>query len=383
MATDYFAVLGVEASASNAEIKKAYRKLARDYHPDVNPSPEAQEKFKEVSRAYEVLTDPEKRRIVDLGGDPYEPGGGAGGAGFNGGGFGGFSDIMDAFFGGAAGGGAGRQRRSRVRPGSDALLPVELTLEEMAFGVQKEFAVETAILCDSCEGKGTSPGTHVAECGTCGGRGEIQAVQRTLLGQMMVSRECHACRGTGTIIPSPCSKCGGDGRVRARRTVSAKIPAGVESGMRIRLASQGEVGPGGGPAGDLYLEVHEQPHDIFTRDGDDLHCRVTLPMTSAALGTELDLVNLDDTTESLEIKAGTQSGDTLTVRGKGVPRLRSSVRGDLIVHLEVRTPTKLDAEQTRLLTELAKARGEEGEASTKANPAGGLFSRMRDAFHGR
>jgi molecular chaperone DnaJ len=165
--------------------------------------------------------------------------------------------------------------------------------------------------------------------------------------------------------------------------VSAKIPAGVENGMRIRLASQGEVGPGGGPAGDLYIEVHEAPHDIFTRDGDDLHCRVTLPMTSAALGTTLDLTNLDETVETLELKPGTQSGDRLTLRGKGVPQLRSTARGDLIVHLEVRTPTRLDAEQTRLLTELARVRGEEGEASTKANPAGGLFSRMRDAFHGR
>ncbi|WP_106848299.1 molecular chaperone DnaJ [Blastococcus sp. Marseille-P5729] len=380
MATDYFALLGVDKNASAADIKRAYRKLARDYHPDVNPSPEAQERFREVSRAYEVLTDPEKRRIVDLGGDPYDQGSGGMGGGFPGAGFGGFSDIMDAFFGG---GGAARQRKSRVRPGADALLPVELTLEETAFGIQKEFAVETAIVCDGCTGQGTSPGTSLAECGTCGGRGEIQAVQRTLLGQMMVSRECHACRGTGTIIPSPCPKCGGDGRVRARRSVAAKIPAGVENGMRIRLASQGEVGPGGGPAGDLYIEVREAPHDIFTRDGDDLHCRVSLPMTSAALGTSLELTNLDGSVEDLEIKAGTQPGERITVREKGVPRLRSSARGDLIVHLEVRTPTKLDAEQTRLLTELAKVRGEEGEASTKANPAGGLFSRMRDAFHGR
>lgn len=383
MPTDYFAVLGVENDASSTEIKKAYRKLARDYHPDVNPSPEAQERFREVSRAYEVLTDPEKRRIVDLGGDPYDTNGGAGGAGgFGAAGFGGFSDIMDAFFGGGAGGG-GSRRKSRVRPGADALLPIELTLEETAFGVHKELAVETAIVCDLCEGAGTSPGTSIAECGTCGGRGEIQGVQRTLLGQMMVSRECHACRGTGTIIPSPCSKCAGDGRVRARRTVSARVPAGVEHGMRIRLASQGEVGPGGGPAGDLYIEIHEEPHDIFTREGEDLHCRVTLPMTSAALGTTLELSNLDETVEHIEIKAGTQSGDNLTVREKGIPRLRSSTRGDLIVHLEVRTPTKLDSEQTRLLTELAQVRGEGGEASTKANPAGGLFSRMRDAFHGR
>lgn len=380
VATDYFAILGVDKNATPAEIKRAYRRLARDLHPDVNPSPEAQEKFKEVSKAYEVLTDPQKRRIVDLGGDPYDQGGGAAGGGFSG--FGGFSDIMDAFFGAGAGGRTG-PRRSRVRPGADALITLDLELAETAFGVTKDFAVETAVLCDGCQGAGTSPGTSVAECGTCGGMGEIQAVQRTLLGQMMVTRECHACRGTGTIIPSPCPKCGGDGRVRAGRTVTAKIPAGVENGMRIRLASQGEVGPGGGPAGDLYVEVHEVEHDIFTREGDDLHCRVSLPMTSAALGTSLTLTNLDESEEDLEIKAGTQAGDQITLRGKGVPRLRSSVRGNLVVHLEVQTPTKLDAEQTRLLTELARLRGEEGEASTKANPHGGLFSRMRDAFNGR
>ncbi|PRZ31390.1 molecular chaperone DnaJ [Antricoccus suffuscus] len=381
MAKDYFAILGVSKEATPEEIKRAYRKRARDLHPDVNPDPHAQEQFKEVSTAYEVLTDPEKRRIIDLGGDPYAPGGGMGGGAGGFSGFGGFGDIMDAFFGG--GGGNTRQRRSRIRPGADALLGVELSLAEIAFGTTKEFVVDTAILCDSCEGAGTAPGTSPAECGTCSGTGEIQAVQRTMLGQMMVSRECHVCHGTGVVIPSPCQKCGGDGRVRSRRTVSAKVPAGVEDGMRIRLASQGEVGPGGGPPGDLYLEINQVAHDIFTREGDDLHCRVTLPMTSAALGTTLDLVNLDESVESLEIKAGTQPGDKITLRGKGVPRLRSTQRGSLIVHLEVKTPVRLDDEQEDLLRQLAKLRGEEGEASTKANPSGGLFSRMRDAFNGR
>lgn len=380
MATDYFAVLGVDKTATPEQIKRAYRKMARDLHPDVNPEPHAQERFKEVSRAYEVLTDPQKRQIVDLGGDPFEPGGGGmgGAGGFSG--FGGFSDIMDAFFGGA---GQARQPRSRVRPGADALIEVDLTLEEVAFGITKEFSIQTAILCDRCHGDGCAEGTSASSCGTCSGTGEIQAVQRTMLGQMMVSRECHVCHGTGTVIPSPCVKCGGDGRVRATQTKSANIPAGVEAGMRIRLRSQGEVGSGGGSAGDLYLEVREQPHDVFVRKGDDLHCRATLPMTAAALGTTLNLVNLDDTEEAIVIKPGTQSGDQLTLRAKGVPRLRSTQRGNLILHVDVQTPTKLDDEQSRLLSEFARLRKEHGEISTRANSSSGWFSRMRDAFNGR
>ncbi|CAN5209440.1 molecular chaperone DnaJ [soil metagenome] len=373
MPTDYYAALGVRKDATAEEIKRAYRKLARDLHPDVNPEPDAQERFRTVSRAYEVLSDPEKRQIVDLGGDPY-----ANGAGSPFSGFGGFGDIMDAFFGGQAG---GRGPRSRARQGADALIRLALDLPETAFGVTKDITVDTATRCDTCVGAGTAPGTHPATCQTCQGRGEVQSVQRSFLGQVMTSRPCPTCGGVGQVIPEPCPQCGGDGRIRARRTISVKIPAGVEDGMRIRLSGQGEVGPGGGPAGDLYVEIDEQPHDIFTREGEDLHCRVTLPMTAAALGTTLSLMTLDGE-EDVELAAGTQSGTVQRLRARGVPRLRGTGRGDLLVHVEVLTPTRLDDEQERLLRELAAARGEDRSISTRA-VGGGLFSRVRDAFNGR
>lgn len=377
VARDYYAILGVSRNASADEIKRAYRKLARQYHPDINPDPEAQEKFKDINAAYEVLSDERKRQIVDLGGDPLAPGGGMGAGDAGGAGpFVGFQDIMDAFFGAATG--AGRGPRPRTRPGSDAIIRLELDLHETAFGVDAPITVDTAVLCTTCSGAGTAPGTHLATCEACGGRGEVQTVQRTFLGQMVSSRPCAVCQGYGTTIPHPCPTCGGDGRVRSRRTLTVKIPAGVEDGMRIRLAQQGEVGPGGGTPGDLYVEIHERPHDIFSRKGDDLHCRVTLPMTAAALGTRLTIKTLDSE-EQVDVKPGTQPGASLKLRGRGVPHLRGTGRGDLYIHLDVRTPTKLDAEQERLLRELAKARGEDVAELSKQ---GGFFSRMRDAFNG-
>lgn len=376
---DYYALLGVNRDASADEIKKAYRKLARQLHPDVNPSPEAQERFKDVTAAYEVLSDPQKREIVDLGGDPLAPGGGGMGGGA--GPFAGFADIMDAFFGGA-GGGMGRGPRSRIRPGADALLQLELDLAEAAFGTTRELTIDTAILCARCQGAGTAPGTHPETCGTCGGRGEVQSVQRSFLGQLVTSRTCPECGGVGTRIRTPCPDCAGEGRVRARRTLTVKIPPGVSDGLRIRHSGEGEVGPGGGPAGDLYVEIRERPHPVFTRDGDDLHCHFALPMTAAALGTTVKLETLDGE-ESIDVAAGTQSGSVVTLRGRGVPHLSRGVgRGDLHVHLDVETPTRLDAEQERLLRELAQARGEEHAeiTVTAAGNGGGLFSRLRDAF---
>lgn len=378
MATDYYAVLGVRRDATSEEIKRSYRKLARDLHPDVNPDPEAQERFKQVTAAYEVLSDPQKREIVDLGGDPLAPGGGAAGAGSPFAGFGGLGDIMDAFFGGAG----MRGPRSRVRQGADALIRLDLQLAETAFGTTKDLTVDTAVVCESCSGAGSASGTHPATCDTCHGRGEVQSVQRSFLGQVMTSRPCPTCNGTGSVIPHPCGSCGGEGRVRARRTITVKIPAGVEDGMRIRLSGQGEVGPGGGPAGDLYVEVREIPHDIFTREDDDLHCRVSLPMTAAALGASLNLTTLDGD-EQVDIRPGTQSASVITLRARGVPHLRGVGRGDLHVHVEVKTPTRLDAEQERLLRELARLRNEEQPMSTRGAGASGLFSRMRDAFNGR
>ena len=365
---DYYGDLGVAPGATDDELKKAYRKLARQLHPDVNPDPEAQERFKRVTAAYEVLSDPQKRQIVDLGGDPLSNGPGSAGNPFTGG-FGGLGDIMDAFFGGGS-----RGPRSRVRQGSDALLRIECDLSETMFGAERELSLETAVVCSTCTGQGTAAGTHPSMCQTCQGRGEVQQVQRSFLGQVMTTRACPRCSGLGSVIEHPCGECGGDGRVRARRTLTVKVPAGVEHGMRIRLTGEGEVGPGGGPAGDLYVEIVERPHPVFSRDGDDLHCTVTLPMTAAALGTTVPLETLDGE-EALDIAPGTQPDEVLTLRARGVPHLRASGRGDLHVHLRIEVPTKLDTKQEDLLRDLARLRGEEHPASSgKGN---GLFGRRR------
>ena len=371
--TDYYGVLGVAPGATDDQIKKAYRKLARELHPDINPDPVAQERFKQITRAYEVLSDPQKRQIVDLGGDPLAPGGGGGPGGFSQG-FGGFGDIMDAFFGGSG----HRGPRSRMQQGSDALIRIDCDLAEMAFGAQRELTIETAVRCGTCDGQGTASGTLPTTCETCRGRGEIQQVQRSFLGQVMTSRTCPRCSGTGTVIEHPCGECHGDGRVRSRRSLTVKIPAGVEDGMRIRLSGEGEVGPGGGPPGDLYVEVHEKRHPVFTRDGDDLHCTVSLPMTAAALGTSVPLETLDGE-ETLEVPAGTQPDEVFVLRARGVPHLRGTGRGNLHVHLDVQVPIRLDDEQIELLKKLAALRGEE-RPGLVAKSGGGLFGKLRDAF---
>jgi molecular chaperone DnaJ len=380
MATDYYGVLGVRRDASSDELKRAYRKLARELHPDVNPDPEAQQRFKTVTAAYEVLSDPEKRKIVDLGGDPLAPGGGGGGGSPFGAGFGGLGEIMDAFLG------SGRSRgpRSRVRRGNDALLRIDLDLSETAFGATKDIAVETAAVCGTCKGDGAAPGSHPVTCSVCNGRGEIQQITRSFLGQMVTSRPCHRCGATGTVIDTPCRECGGDGRVRKRRTLTVKIPAGVEDGMRIRLSGEGEVGPGGGPTGDLYVEVHERQHPVFTREGDDLHCELRVPMTAAALGATAKLDTLDGD-ETITVKPGTQGGQVVTLNGRGIPHLRSVGRGHLHIHVVVETPMKLDAEQERLLRDLAKLRDEESPSivTVGSGDGQGFFSRLRGGRGGR
>jgi len=375
VATDLYAVLGVAHDATPEEIKRAYRKLARELHPDVNPDPATQDRFKEVTAAYEVLSDPDKRQMYDLGGDPRGGAGGFGGAqGF------GFGDIMDAFFGTQT-----RGPRSRKSRGKDALIRLQVDLAEATFGVTRDITVDTAVVCGSCSGAGTAPDTQVVTCTMCQGRGEVQSVQRSFLGQVMTSRPCPQCQGFGTLIPHPCPECSGDGRVRTRRTITVKVPPGVDTGTRIQLTGEGEVGPGGGPAGDLFLEIVELPHDVFTRQGDDLHCTITLPMTAAALGTAIELETLDGV-EAIDVKPGTQSGQTVTLRQKGVAHLRGSGRGDLHVHVDVATPTKLDAEQEELLRQLAALRGEERVTTTVQAgrvESSGLFGRLRDAFNGR
>ncbi|HEX7717606.1 MAG TPA: molecular chaperone DnaJ [Marmoricola sp.] len=386
MTQDPYAVLGVDRDADADTIKKAYRRLARQYHPDVNSDPGAAERFKEVSHAYEVLSDPEKRRVYDLGGDPFGAGGFGQGAGFS------FTDIMDAFFGGQQGGGRGP--RPRQRRGQDALVRLDLELAEAAFGTTRELKVDTAVLCTTCHGSGAAPGSQPVMCETCHGRGEVQQVQRSFLGEIRTLRPCAACRGYGEIIPEPCRECAGDGRVRSRRAITVKIPPGVDTGTRVQLSGEGEVGPGGGQPGDLYVEVHVAPHPIFQRDGLDLRCRVSLPMTAAALGTsvELPLLEADLDTEdiaveqsvTLDVGPGTQSGSEKVLRGRGVPSLRGGGRGDVVVTIDVETPQRLDERQEELLRELAALRHEESPDG-RIQPAHNktMFGRIRDAFNQR
>jgi len=374
VSTDYYALLGVDKGATADEIKKSYRKLARELHPDVNPDPVAQEKFKMVTAAYEVLSDAEKRQMYDVGGDPRQGGFGGSQGGFD------FGDIMDAFFSGN--GGNQRGPRTRARRGQDALIRIQIDLRTAVFGATRDITVDTATTCGACSGLGMDGDSTPVVCAMCKGRGEMQQVQRSFLGNIMTSRACPNCQGFGTTIPHPCHECSGDGRVRTRRTMTIQIPAGVDTGTRIQLTGEGEVGPNGGSAGDLYVEIVQAAHPVFERHGDELHCSVEVPMTSAALGSTITLETLDGP-EDLDVKPGTQSGEQLILRGKGAARLRGGQRGDLHVHLEVRVPTNLDAEQTELLKKLASLRSEDavrvsGESDENG---GGLFSRLKDAFN--
>ncbi len=380
MAGDYYALLGVRKDASAHEIKSAYRRLARELHPDVNPDPETAEKFKEINQAYNVLSDPEKRQMYDLGGEGLAGADGFGGFG-TAAGFGGFSDFVDAVFG-AAGGGQPRGPRSRARRGRNATIRIELDLSECAFGATRELTVDTAVVCPTCSGEGTAPGTHPAMCDVCAGRGEISEVRRSFLGQVMTTRPCPNCGGYGTVLPRPCPECDGDGRVRTRRTMKVRIPAGVEDGTHIQLAGEGETGPGGGPPGDLFLEVVQRPHPIFERQGDDLHCTLTIPMVAAALGATVSVESLDGPSD-VDIRPGTQSGQVIPLYSLGVKHLSGTGRGDLIIHVTVETPSRLDAEQEKLLRDLAKLRGEEAPPGKFQPGQQGFFSRLRDAFNGR
>jgi molecular chaperone DnaJ len=372
---DYYELLGVDRGATQDEIKKAYRKIARELHPDVNPDPEVQNKFKEVTAAYDQLSDPQKRQQYDMGG---RGGFNANSNGFGGGGFGGggFSDIMDAFFGG----GGNRGPRPRMRQGQDALIRIEVDLHEACFGTERDITLESAVVCEKCEGQGTANNSAPEMCGVCKGRGEMQFVQKSFLGQVMTSRPCTNCSGYGSVIKDPCRECAGDGRVRAKQTINIKVPAGVETGNRIQMSGRGEVGAGGGPAGDLYVEIVEADHDFLLRDGDNLNIAISIPFAAATLGTTVTVETLDGPVD-VQIKGGLTSGSTIPVKGKGMTRLRSTHRGDLIVHVDIETPHKLNKEQEKLLREFAKARGEkDGDVTIKRHEEG-LFSKFRDTFH--
>ncbi|WP_257160494.1 molecular chaperone DnaJ [Corynebacterium cystitidis] len=377
MARDYYGILGVDKNASDQDIKKAYRKLARKYHPDVNDTAEAEERFREISIAQEVLLDPQKRRIVDMGGDPMEQSQGAPGGpgGFGGGGFG---DIFEAFFGGAAGGQRGP--RSRVQPGSDALLRTTITLEEAFKGVKKEVTVDTAVVCDNCTGTGSESKAKPVICDNCQGSGSVQEVQRSFLGNVMTTMDCPKCAGFGEIIPDPCTKCDGQGRVRERRDLIVNVPAGIADGMRIRMADQGEVGHGGGPAGDLYVEITTQRHPVFVREGDNLHMNLRVPMLDAALGTAVKCTDLAGEDFEVHIDAGTQPGAQILLEGEGMPRLRATGRGNLVAHVQVTIPTDLDDKGRAALEDLRRRRDNEYSQVETEDEESGFFSRLRDRF---
>lgn len=372
---DYYGVLGLSRNATEADIKKAYRKLARELHPDVAGA-ESEERFKEVAAAYEVLGNPDKRAQYDRGVDPRAAGGGAQGAGF------GFEDIFETFFGSAMGSSPRRGPASRTQRGSDTLVEVDVTLEEAVFGVHREVVVDLAEVCTTCDGTCCAPGTRPATCPQCNGAGVVQRVARSLLGQVMTTSPCGRCGGYGSIIEQPCTECSGQGRTRERRTVPVDIPAGVETGTRIRLSGAGDAGPGGGPRGDLYLEIRERQHKIFERRGDDLHCTLEVPMTAAALGT-VATVDTFDGSQEVDVRPGTHSGSTITLKGLGVGKLQRAGRGNLYVHIDVQTPQDLTEEQTELLRQFAALRGEEIPESHLAPLGGGVFSRLKDAFMGR
>jgi molecular chaperone DnaJ len=348
---DLYQVLGVERGASDAEIKRAFRKLAQRWHPDVNTEPEAHARFKEINEAYQVLSDPERRQRYDMFGQAGIDG--ATGGGFEG--FGGFSDIFDAFFGGA--GGAASARRGRPQPGADLRYDLRITFEEAVHGVEKEIDFRVLGRCETCAGSGAKPGTEPITCPQCDGRGEVRTVRQTMLGQMINASTCPRCRGEGRIVETPCDACHGDGRTERKRELRVTIPAGIDEGHQIRLTNEGEVGPRGGPAGSLYVAVHVTPHPALTREGTELFYEARVSIAGAALGTRITVPTVDGD-EEIEIRPGTQPDTEIRLRGKGVPHLRRSSRGDLHVLVDVVVPTKLSKRQRELLESFAQESGE-------------------------
>lgn len=358
---DHYAALGVSRDATQEDIKRAYRKLARELHPDTNPDPEASERFKEIAHAYEVLSDPQKRQRYDMFGEDR-----VGATGFAD--FGGISDLFSTFFGGGFG---GPTRHGPAR-GADLLSEIEITLEEAATGTEREVGVTALAECDQCHGSGAAPGTFPSTCSDCGGTGELRQVRQTMLGQMITATTCPRCGGTGQEIVDKCDRCAGHGRVERTDSLTVKVPAGVDDGARLRVSGRGQAGVRGGRAGDLYVGIYVQPHPVFQRAGADLGVEVHVPMTVAALGGQVEVPTLDGT-EIRDIEPGTQSGHILHLKGHGMPRLRGRGRGELVVLLKVETPTDLTEEEDELLRRFAAARGED------VGPKG-FFDRIKEAF---
>ncbi len=366
---DYYEVLGLSKGASEEEIKKAYRKLARQYHPDVNKAKDAEEKFKEVKEAYDILSDPQKRPMYDqyghAGTDPNA--GGFGGQDFGGG----FGDIFDMFFGGG-----GRRNPNAPRQGSDLQYTLSMEFKEAVFGKELDIEIPKDLDCDKCHGSGAEPGSKTETCGTCRGTGQQEQVANTPFGRVVNRRSCSACGGKGTLIKVKCSECRGVGKVKKRRKIHLNIPAGVDEGAQLRVPGEGEPGVNGGPPGDLYVVMRVKKHDFFERDGNDIYCKVPINFSQAALGDEIEVPTLDGKVK-LKIPAGTQTDTYFRLRGKGVPHLRRSGQGDQHVRVVVVTPTNLTDHQKELLREFSQMGGlkpSEEESS--------FFDKMKRAFRG-
>lgn len=370
---DLYEILGVSSDASDEDLKRAYRKRARESHPDTGGD---EGEFKQVTTAYEILRNPQARANYDQFGDPRGAGG-RGGDPFSG--VGDLGDLIDAFFGGGMGGFGGRSRgqasRSGPQSGRDAIVDVTLTLDEAAAGVRREVDITVARPCDACEATGTKGEGAAKTCRTCNGQGAVQQVARSVFGQMLTTTPCPQCRGEGVQITDPCPQCHGEGRLETTETVTVDVPPGVDTGTRLRVSGRGEAGRRGGAVGDLYVRVRVAEHEIFTREGNDLHSELAVPMTQAALGAELKLPTLHGE-EVVTVPAGTQTGDLITLRRQGMPKLGGGgARGNLHVHCRVITPTELDEDQQLLLRQLAEARGEDVPAEHRR-----LFSRLKGAF---
>ncbi len=366
---DYYEVLGVNQNATGEEIKKAFRRLARQYHPDVNKDPDADTKFKEINEAYEVLSDEQKRAMYDRFGHNVP---GSGGAGYDP--FGGadpFSSIFDAFFGGMGGRGA----RGGLQRGADLRYNLTITFEEAIFGAEKDVEFRRLEVCASCKGNGAEPGTEPTRCPKCGGTGEIR--QRAPLFNMVTVTTCDVCSGTGRVISIPCRECNGDGRVSRKRKLTVKIPPGVDNNSQIRISGEGETGPQGGPNGNLYVALQIKPHSYFVRDGNNLFMELRLNVAQAALGDEIEVPTIGGEAEKIRIPPGTQTGQTFTLRGKGVPFLRHSGRGDQVIVTRVLVPEKLTDQQRKLFQELQSTMPPGGPGD---NRDGGLFGRLKDAL---